>query len=167
MIYAIAAIDNQRGVANDAGIPWKLPADQQYFRQQTEGAAILMGFGMYQELKAPLPNRRNLVAIRPGTELRAGFEAVEDTGAFLAPYKDSTEIVWIVGGAKLYEKLLSYTQKLYLTRVQADFHCTKFFPAFEESFSLVQQSETQQENGLSFCYEVWDSQPVLKHNQVY
>ena len=166
MIFAIAALDQDRGIATDDGIPWKLPSDQAYFRDKTAGASIVMGYRMYQELKEPLPDRRNIVMIRPGTSLRPGFEGVEDVDGLIRLYKDSPETLWIVGGASVYEMLLPYTQKLYLTRIQAGFACTKIFPAFEDRFELLRQSGAQQENGLKFCYEIWGSQPVLKQNQV-
>jgi dihydrofolate reductase len=35
MIRLIAAIDSQRGIATDSGIPWKLPGDSAYFREKT------------------------------------------------------------------------------------------------------------------------------------
>ena len=36
------------------------------------------------------------------------------------------------------------------------------FPKFEDQFVLTQQSTAQEDNGLKFCYEIWDSQSVLK-----
>lgn len=162
MIYAIAALDNKNGIADEKGIPWDLPADKTYFREKTTGCPILIGYGMYQEMEQPLPDRRNIVIVHPGTALREGFEPLEDTQGILDKYVDSQEILWIVGGAKVYEKLLSQTQRLYLTRIQADFNCTKFFPKFEDQFVLTQQSTAQEDNGLKFCYEIWDSQSVLK-----
>lgn len=160
MIYAIAAIDSKKGIADETGIPWNLPTDKAYFRAKTEGLPILMGYGFYKELEVPLPNRRNIVIIHPGTKLKAGFEAVEDAAKFLEPYIDSPDVVWIVGGAKVYERLLDYTQKIYLTRVDADYNCTKFFPDFETQFKRVEQGSKQAENNLDFWFEVWQRLPA-------
>lgn len=162
MIYAIAALDSKNGIATDTGIPWELPADKQYFRDKTVGAPILMGYRMYEEASQPLPDRRNLVVVRPGTSLREGFEPVEDVEAFIEPYRTSQEILWVIGGARIYEELLPHTHKLYLTRIEADFNCTKFFPKFEPGFRLVEQSPEHMDNDLKFRYEVWDSQLLLK-----
>ena len=163
MIYAIAAIDSKYGVANKDGIPWKLKADQLYFRDKTKGSILLFGYGYYHEAKQPLPDRRNIVIVRPGTELlREGFERTEDAETLLDQYEDSQEVIWVAGGAQVYHDLLHRVQKLYLTRVEGDFGCTKFFPPFEDQFVLDQRSEVQQENGINFWYEVWNSQPKLK-----
>ncbi len=163
MIYAIAAMDSKNGVANQDGIPWKLRADQLYFREKTKGSILLFGYGYYHEAKQPLPDRRNIVIVRPGTEpLREGFERTEDAEALLDQYEHSPEVIWVAGGAQVYHDLLHRVQKLYLTRINKDFSCTKFFPPFEDQFVLADQSEVQHENGLDFCYQVWDSQPKLK-----
>lgn len=162
MIYAIVALDSKNGIATDKGIPWDLPADRQYFRRKTVGAPVLMGYRVYEEAPSPLPERRNLVVVRPGTSLRKGFEPVEDVEAFIKPYHTSQEILWVIGGARIYEELLPRTHKLYLTRIEADFNCTKFFPKFEPAFRLAEQGPEQEDNDLTFRYEVWDSQLLLK-----
>jgi dihydrofolate reductase len=162
MIYAIVAVDSKRGVATEKGIPWKIPADQAYFREKTRGCPIVMGYGMYKEMKLPLPDRRNIVIVHPGTTVTEGFEAIEDIDSLLDAYQHTDEVLWVVGGARVYQKLLPRIQKLYITQIQADFNCTKFFPEFEGSFELAHQSVAQREGDVMFCYEIWDSQSSLK-----
>ncbi len=156
MIKAIVAVDDKLGIATAAGIPWDLPTDKAYFREQTSGHPILMGYRMYLELDQPLPDRQNLVAVRPGTKLRPGFVGVEDTAELLNKYHDSPETLWIVGGAALYQKLLDQTQAIFITRIRGDFSCSKFFPSFEEYFKLMKQDSPITQNDLTFHYEVWE-----------
>lgn len=156
MIKAIVAADDKLGIATDKGIPWDLPTDKAYFREQTTGSPILMGYRMYQELEQPLPDRQNLVAVRPDTQLRPGFFGAENITALLDEYQNSPATLWIVGGAALYQKLLDRTQTIYITRVQGDFSCSKFFPSFEEYFKLMNKAKPITENGLTFHYEVWE-----------
>ena len=61
MIRQIAAIDSQRGIATDSGIPWKLPGDSAYFRQKTSTGLIVMGRATYDEFAAPLHGEENYV----------------------------------------------------------------------------------------------------------
>ena len=61
MIRLIAAIDSQRGIATDSGIPWKLPGDTAYFREKTANGLIVMGRATYDEFAAPLHGRENYV----------------------------------------------------------------------------------------------------------
>ena len=51
MIRLIAAIDSQRGIATDSGIPWTLPGDSAYFREKTSSGLIVMGRATYEEIR--------------------------------------------------------------------------------------------------------------------
>lgn len=149
----IAAIDNKNGLADEHGIPWqrKIPTDVQYFRKLTEGSSVLMGAVTYSEFALPLPDRRNFV-LTHDTALREGFEPVQDLDSFISSFPED---LWIIGGAGVFAQSMDYTQELYLTRIEADFNCTKFFPPFEDKFSLSDQTEDHLENGLTFRFEIW------------
>ncbi len=140
MIRLIAAIDSKKGLATNNGIPWKLPADIAYFRHKTEGGTVIMGYKTYTEFVQPLPNRINLVAVRGGVALREGFRPVLDLEHFLRSAKVD---VWVIGGASLYARALQFADELYLTRLEADFGCTKFFPDFASQFEILDSTEPQ------------------------
>ena len=155
MIRCVAAIDKKRGLADEHGIPWqgKLPSDVSYYHQKIKGAATLMGYGMYLELSKPLVNQFNYVASKRGTKLRDGFMLVADAVNFLL---NAEEDVWILGGADLFASTMHLADELYITRLQADFNCTKFFPEFEQQFTLAHKSAKQEENGITFYFQVWN-----------
>jgi dihydrofolate reductase len=156
MIRLIAAVDSQMGVANDRGIPWqgKIPLDTKYFNDQTADGTIVMGFRTYQEFDKPLHDRENFVLTKPGSEqLRAGFSGVSDLSAFLDQH--SRELVWVIGGAGLFADSLGRADELYITQLDRDFHCTKFFPDFKDAFELTGKLGPHLENGISFWFEIW------------
>lgn len=161
MIRFIAAIDNKRGLADEHGIPWqgKLPTDVAYFRSKTINGIVMMGYGWYQEQKEPLPNRRNLVAYPNNEAMRPGFERVKDAREFL---KDTKEDVWVGGGAALFASTLDLADELYLTKIEADFNCTKFFPEYEKDFELASESGPITENGITFRFTVWKPKNIAK-----
>lgn len=154
MIRFIAALDEDKGIANDAGIPWqgKLPTDVAYFREKTLHGNLMMGMGWYNEQLKPLPERRNLVANPEPMQIRNGFEQVTDAREFL---QNAKEDIWVGGGAMLFESTLDLADELYLTRLSGTYGCTKFFPDFENFFQLQTQSEPQTENGITFTFQVW------------
>lgn len=154
MIRFIAAIDSKRGLANDHGIPWQgqLPTDVKHFRDSTLHGNVMMGYGWYQEQKLPLPDRRNLVAFPDQEEMRPGFEQIKDARSFL---QNTTDDIWVGGGALLFTDTLDLADELHLTLINKDFSCTKFFPEYEQSFELVSKSEPREENGISFVFTVW------------
>jgi dihydrofolate reductase len=109
-----------------------------------------MGRGTYETLSGPLPNRRNVVASRTAQVLRQGFELLHDVDTFLR--QPPSEAVWIIGGAALFESTLDYCDELYLTRVQGDFGCDRFFPAFADRFTVKDHSDWLESNGYTYQY---------------
>lgn len=156
MIKAMAAIDSKKGIANEHGIVWDLPADREHVHQAIKGQAVLMGYRTYLERKGPRTDGgKSYVIVRPETELNDGFVPVADVANFLEAYRNGSDDVWIMGGAKVYQDLLPEISELHITRVEGDFKCTKFFPDFETSFTKVESQPPIQENGISFHYEKW------------
>lgn len=154
MIRFIVAVDEKRGMANDHGIPWagKIPSDVEYFRDLTKHATVLMGYGTYVEFDKPLSLRRNLVATTKDEQLRPGFKPVHDAIKFL---KEATENIWVIGGAGLFQSTLPLADELHITQLEGDFHCTKLFPEYEQSFICFSQSEPITENDITFRITVW------------
>lgn len=155
MIRFIAALDDKRGIANDHGIPWqgKVPGDIRYYHDKIKNGTLLMGYGLYKELSKPYPGGVNYVAMRnKDISLKSGFEKVDDARAFL---KAQTEDVWNLGGALLFESTLDLADELYLTQLEGDFGCTKFFPEYKNDFFLKSHSEPLTENGITYYFEVW------------
>ncbi len=161
MIRFIAAIDSKRGLADNQkhqgnhGIPWlgQLPTDSRYFKQKTSGNILLMGYGEYlAQSKKPLPGRTNVVATSRPESLEPGFQKVADAQEFL---RDTSKDVWVSGGAGLFDSTLDLADELYITQIDGDFHCTKFFPEFKDKFSLKSESEPITENDITYTFQVW------------
>jgi dihydrofolate reductase len=155
MIRFIAAIDEKLGIADDHGIPWqgRIPSDVHYYRDKLKTGIILMGYGLYKELHNPYPGGTNYVATKGTADtLRPGFERVEDAREFL---KNAAGDVWNAGGALLFQSTIDLADELYLTKLDGDFGCTKFFPEYENDFELVSESQDYTENDITFRFTVW------------
>lgn len=155
MIRQIAAIDSQRGIATDSGIPWKLPGDSAYFRQKTSTGLIVMGRATYDEFAAPLHGEQNYVLSHATTPLRAGFQPIADLEQLRAAHPD--EDIWVIGGSTVYRETMAQAEELLLTQVLKDFSCTKFFPPYEAAFVRTSESVDHHEAGLTYRFEVWRS----------
>lgn len=152
MIRAIAAIDNKRGLADDNGIPWDLPADIMHERAETKGGNMLMGHNTYLEF-TEAPSDRNWFVVTDGTEpLREGFEPVTDLQAFM---DNPPKNLWVFGGAGVFAQTIGYIDELHITHIDADFHCTKFFPPFEDKYELIEESAPQHQNAITYKFCVY------------
>jgi dihydrofolate reductase len=65
------------------------------------------------------------------------------------------EGIWVIGGAAVYAETIAEADELLLTQVVGDFHCTKFFPPYRDSFRLATQGDDRQEEGITYRFETW------------
>lgn len=156
MIRLIAAIDSLGGIADDRGIPWDLPSDKKYYQDKIRDKVVLMGRGTYETHLTPL-GRENYVLTSHREPLRAGFKAIGDLDTFL----NQNSSVWVIGGSEIFEMLLPYADELYITQVEGNFNCTKFFPSFGNDFIEVNKSKIFKENGTRFQYQIWKSNRLI------
>lgn len=156
MIRLIAAIDRRRGMGKHNIQPWYVPADERYFTENTHkfGGNILVGGNTFRGsmLGRPLSGRTNYLVTHDKTPV-AGVTLVHDIKKFLDEFQQD---LWVIGGAQVFEQAmtLGYADELYLTHIDADFGCDRFFPAFDD-FEQVTHSEPFEENGFHFYYSVY------------
>ena len=153
MIRLIAAIDQKRGIAKAGRQPWHIPADEQYFKDQTRkfGGRLLMGRKTFDVIKHPLAARTNYV-LSHSHQAESGTVAVTDLDDFL---QDLNEDIWVIGGAAVYQQTIARADFLYLTQIESDFGCNQFFPDYAAQFELVDQSPPQYEDDLAYTYAIY------------
>ncbi len=153
MIRLIAAIDTKRGISKGGIQPWSIPDDERYFLEQTSkwGGEVLMGSNTYGVIGHALKDRKNYVASRDAVAVN-GAEVVTDLEAFLKAFQRD---LWVIGGASVFEQALRYAEELYLTEIQADFACDKFFPDYASGFMPFGEEAIQEQNGFNFKFTVY------------
>ncbi|HZL07846.1 MAG TPA: dihydrofolate reductase [Candidatus Dormibacteraeota bacterium] len=154
MIRLIVAVDRKLGLAKRGFQPWYIPDDEQYFAEKTKsyGGHVLIGKTTFQTFKhGSLTGRQNYV-LTHSTDPIEGVTVVHDLNEFLEGFRDKD--LWIVGGAKVFAEVMQAgkADELYITRIDADFGCDQFFPAYEQGFKLADRTEPQEQNGFTFTY---------------
>lgn len=129
LISLIAAMDRNRLIGRDNGLPWRLPADLRHFKQVTMGKPILMGRRTWDSLGRPLPGRKNIVLTRDAGFTAAGCTVTHSLEQALAAAAGHAEVM-VIGGASFYTQLLPRAGRLYLTRIDAEFEGDTWFPDF-------------------------------------
>ncbi len=163
MISLIAAIgkNNELGKKND--LVWKFPADQKFFREKTEGHAVIMGRKTFESIGRPLPKRRNIVITRDKTYLRHGVDVVHSLKEALAsartPLAENNEI-FIIGGAEIYKQAMDIADRLYITHIEAeDKKADTFFP---EIIPIVwnevshEEYKTDEKHAFPYTFSVYE-----------
>lgn len=158
MIRAIIAVDKNRGMADDNGIPWNIPGDQKYFVDHLQSGTILMGYNTYDELSEPFGSTDNFVATSSTEQLRPGFIAISDAREFLEGATNGE--VWNIGGADLLNSTLDLIDELYVTLVEGDYQTTKFIDDYSKIFTKVSESLPITENSTRYRYQIWHKNPT-------
>jgi dihydrofolate reductase len=130
-IALIAAMADDRAIGIDNRLPWKLPADMQWFRRHTLGKPVIMGRKTYESFGGrSLPDRLNIVITSDTAYQAEGALVVHDIEAALAAAGDVEELM-IIGGESFYRQMLPRADRFYLTLVHGRFQADAWFPAFE------------------------------------
>jgi dihydrofolate reductase len=124
----IVAMDEDRVIGHEGGMPWHLPADLKHFKRTTLGKPVIMGRRTYESIGRPLPDRRNIVLSRGGFEAE-GVETAGSLDEALELTKNEEEVM-IIGGAGIFEQALPKADRIHLTRIHGHFEGDTRFPPF-------------------------------------
>ncbi len=162
-IGAVAAIGRNRVLGRENKLLWHIPDDLKRFKQLTEGHPIILGRKTYESilgyLGKPLPNRLNIVVTRDPAgmiELRSQSSDVVAVGsveeAITRAKAENSDKISIGGGAQIYKAALPYTDKLYLTIIEAEEEGDAYFPEYEAEFIKETFRENREWNGLKYSW---------------
>ena len=157
IISLIAAMDKNRLIGRENGLPWHLPADFKHFKEVTMAKPVVMGRKTFESIGKPLPGRKNIVISRSGFKAD-GIVGVDSIEAALQAAADAEEVM-IIGGASFYQQMIDKADRMYLTHVDAECEGDAWFPDFDAAqWDIVseQQHDADEKNNYSFtvrCYQ--------------
>jgi len=155
MIIGIVAVDRNLAIGKGGKLPWHYSADMKFFKQTTLGNVVVMGRRTWSTLKAPLPDRQNIVLTRNGdVAIPGGVLVMNDTQAVLDFAKRIETHVFVIGGAKVYEAFLPHIDRWLVTEVPLSVEgADTFMPKnFLDGFEMYEVR--QLDEGLRVkCYE--------------
>ena len=123
----IVAMTKNRVIGKDNQMPWHLPADLAWFRQNTTGKPVIMGRKTFESIGRPLPKRTNIVLSRQPFE----YDGViwKDSLESAVDFVRGSEEIMLIGGGQLFNEYLSQADRLYLTEIQTELDGDTFFPS--------------------------------------
>jgi dihydrofolate reductase len=161
-VSLIAAVSSNGVIGRSNQLLWRLPEDTRYFKNRTWGMPVIMGRKTLDSLAGkPLPGRYNIVVShQPPTQLvdgRIRFAASIDEALILARDTGCLESFFI-GGGQLYAAAFPLADRIYLTRVHAEFQGDARFPAFsDEGWRLAERRDyaADSKNPIDMSFEIW------------
>ena len=148
----IVAVDKNFGIGKLGRLPWSLKKEMAYFKKHTIGKSVIMGKNTMISIpirKWPLKRRQNLIlssTINISTNTSCyNVRIVKNIGDALK--KASFEPIFM-GGEEVYRDALKLgIDKIYLSIIDHEFDCDKFFPYGElKNYKLEKQSQQ-----VDFC----------------
>ncbi|MFS0645854.1 dihydrofolate reductase [Siminovitchia sp. 179-K 8D1 HS] len=154
MISFLWAEDENGLIGKNNELPWRLPADLQYFKETTMGHPIVMGRKTYESIGKPLPGRKNIILTRD-TEFQAEeclvFHSKDELLEWIGQYGSE---VFITGGSEIFRLFLNDADRLYVTKIHSAFEGDTYFPAINwEEWRLISTKSGQKNEKNPYDYE--------------
>ncbi|CCX35787.1 dihydrofolate reductase [Clostridium sp. CAG:1000] len=159
MYTIIAAIGKNRELGRDNKLLWSLKGDLKFFKEKTTNHTIIMGRKTFESLGRLLPNRKHVV-ISSSNNFPKEVDVYNNIESLLSHYKDTSEELFIIGGAKIYSEFIDYATKMYLTLVDGEFDADVYFPMFDESVWTKTVLSENEENGLKYKHVLYEKKTL-------
>ncbi|WP_373819073.1 dihydrofolate reductase [Glaesserella sp.] len=139
-ISLIVARTLNKVIGKDNQMPWHLPVDLAWFRENTLGKPVIMGRKTYESIGRLLPKRPNIILSRRGFAVEGAYSAINLQQAVgLAQNFANSHEVMIIGGGELFKQALPIADKLYLTEIQAEIEGDTFFEFDENLWKITSE----------------------------
>ena len=154
MISMIAAVAENRVIGSKNTIPWHLPADFKYFKENTLGKVIVMGLRTFESIGGkPLPDRKNVILNNDPNYMPPQECFVARSIEEVLEFSKKDGEVMICGGASVYKQFLPLAQRLYLTYVHATTEGDTFFPEVNlAEWNEVKRTDCKADEKNAFDY---------------
>lgn len=150
----IAAVDQNWAIGKGGALLCRIPADLRHFQELTTGRSVILGRKTLETFPGgrPLESRRNLILSRNPAFAPDGAEVFRDVDSLLAAAPDDT---FVIGGASVYEALLSRCDTAYITKLEAVWPgVDAFFPNLDidPAWEVVEAGKMNEYEGIKFRY---------------
>lgn len=141
MFKIIVAHDPNRVIGNGINIPWHIREDFLHFKRTTLNHTLIMGSTTFKSIGKPLPNRKTIV-INSSKDFDAmGEEVCTNLNEVINRYKDSDEVVFVVGGASIYQQMIDYVDEMIISLIKKEYEGNVYFPEYEDNFETYKEEE--------------------------
>lgn len=155
MLSIIVAKAKNNIIGKDNKLLWHLPDDLKRFKELTIGHNIIMGRKTFESLGGILPNRKHIVFTQ-NPDFKINDENVQVVHSMLEiqEYIENDEENFVIGGAMIYNLLMPYVTKMYVTEIEKDFQGDAFFPRIDtQVWKEVSREKGMKDENNDFDYD--------------
>lgn len=153
MITMIAAVAKDRIIGAENKMPWHIPEDLAYFKEQTMGKSIVMGRKTFESIGRALPNRENIVLTSDTSFTYPGVKVFHHKKEVLKTC--ANQELMIIGGGQIYELFYPEADRLLITCIEQEVEGDTIFVDYTHDFRLVYESERKRDGKYTYCFTEW------------
>lgn len=133
MLSIIVSKAKNNVIGKNNELIWHLQEDLKRFKELTIGHTMIMGRKTFESLGGILPNRKHIVFTN-NPDFKVENENVEIVHSMLQiqEYIENKEENFVIGGAMIYNLLMPYVTKMYVTQINKDCDGDAFFPRIDD-----------------------------------
>ncbi len=177
-VAQIAAISSNRCIGKGNDLPWHISADLQHFKQLTTRqnqdaqkdnaiqGIVIMGRKTFESMNSkPLPKRISFIittqldyAKQKGLEGRDNAYVVHNlddalTQAASLAHGAHLETIWVIGGERVFNEAMMYTDRIELTHVDTTINDgDAFYPELPSDLDITEESEQMHDDKSDLDY---------------
>ena len=145
MLSIIVAKAKNNIIGKDNKIIWHLSEDLKHFKNITTGHTIIMGRKTFESLGRVLPNRKHIIfSNNPSFNVNDENVKVVHSLLEIQDLIEGKKETFVIGGAMIYNFLMPYVKKMYVTEIDKEFEGDTFFPKIDDNI----WKETSREKGI-------------------
>lgn len=155
MLSIIVAKAKNNIIGKENKLLWHLPEDLKRFKNLTIGHTIIMGRKTFESIGRILPDRKHIILSQnPDFKVNEPNVEIAHSPSDLKTYMEGEEESFVIGGAMIYNLLMPYVSKMYVTEIDKDFEGDAFFPKINsEIWKEVEREKGPEDDENQFSYE--------------
>ena len=156
----IVAVDENYGIGKGGDLLFHVKKDMAFFREKTLNKVVVMGKNTLLSFPGgnPLKNRTNIVLSSKcdfdpkSAQVCKNLQELADK---IKEYDDDD--IFIIGGGVVYELLMDYCKRAYITKFQSTKQADTFLMNIDEhpDWILAESSEIFEENNIKFTFNTY------------
>lgn len=160
ILSLLVAADENNVIGKNNQLPWHLPNDLKYFKNQTWGMPILMGRKTFESIGKPLQGRKSIVITRNDDWQHEDVKVVHSIDEAIGAARDfAVKEIFVIGGAQIFKTSLPRAHRVYLTRIHHTFEGDVYFPDLPVTEWIRVRSkycDADEKNLYPHTFEVWE-----------
>lgn len=169
LIHIVAYAEKNQCIGKGNKLPWHLPSDLKYFKEQTHNNIVVMGRKTFLSIGRVLPNRDNIIISRDRSLKIDGAIVLNSLDTAISYAKSlaknhNKKKVFIIGGADIYQQTFNMVDQIEATVVDLEIEGDSHYPIIDTArYHLASESNhIDNSTGISYKRQTYTTTPLVE-----